>query len=255
MSQKISKSLSKIKKISIYTISAFIVAKLVVFAGNLIPESTPTTSTMVTLGDLYEKITNNSYTASSHPVSTTTSPASTFSTLESIYNAIPDISGNAASILSNTSIMGIQGTLSIPSASQVATGTVFGPNANGETIGTLPVTAPVLPDTISAWSVAKSTGTWGGAILFCNNLAEDGANWRLPKIAELAFALEEQFKSNPSYVDHDFASNSAYWSGVESDNNPTNEAYYGIYYTDINYNHVYSFSGSKGQSFLIRCVH
>ncbi|MFA6430519.1 MAG: hypothetical protein WC229_01335 [Candidatus Paceibacterota bacterium] len=238
MSQKISKYFSKIKKISIYTISTFIVAKLVVFAGTLMPDSTPTTSTMVTLGDLYEKITNNSYTTSSHPVSTTTSPASTFSTLESIYDAIPDIARQANLIDSTHSLMGVQGALYIPTINQVASGTHFGPN--GSLVGTLSAAA-VASDEISAWSVAKSSGTWSEAILFCNNLSEGGHAWRLPKRAELE-----------GLVNSPFSSYTIYWSGTEGFINPTHA--YGIYSYDSGFS-VNAYNYMKTDVLGVGCVH
>jgi hypothetical protein len=159
------------------------------------------------------------------------------------------MSTTSSIIATGTTIMGIKGNVIIPSASDVATGTTFGPNSSLTGTYTPPALEPPL-----TWSaIGIPTSGWLDAVIYCNNLAEDGESWRLPKLDELVGAFEEQFNSNPSYVNHGFTMNSmGYWSGNKSQwigsyyvagySVPSHSVYTGVY-------------GKYDYGYYVRCVH
>ncbi|MEI6528125.1 MAG: hypothetical protein WCO10_00435 [bacterium] len=95
-------------------------------AGSLVPTSEAPGTSFVTLTDLHNKITNNSYSTSSRNFVPTSTPASTNFTLQQIWNAIPNI--HADTIISGHTILGVAGAYNVSNLTpdKVATGTVYG---------------------------------------------------------------------------------------------------------------------------------
>ena len=96
-------------------ISFAIIVILITFsitkAGDLFPAGTTISSTFYTLGDIYDKLTDNTSSADEgeHDLNSSGTPASTFYTLKQIYEAIPDI--DADKMLTTADYMGITGTI------------------------------------------------------------------------------------------------------------------------------------------------
>ena len=80
-------------------------------AGDLFPAGTSVSSTFYTLGDVYNKLTDNtnSVDEGDHDLNSSGTPTSTFYTLKQIYKAIPDI--DASKMLTTASYMGVTGTI------------------------------------------------------------------------------------------------------------------------------------------------
>ena len=176
-----------LKQITSYILGATLVLGGVVVAGSLTPTVINTnTPSFVTVSDLYNKITNNTFSVSTHAVSTTTSPASSMFTLTQVYNAIPTI--DASKIATGTTYMGVVGTLSTT--------------------------------TNLIWSTGTSNDYWGVVESYCSTLTEGGQSagtWRLPKYSELIKSYEDA-SGSPS----GFSGN--YWSVISVPTDAT-EAY------------------------------
>ncbi|MDD3284107.1 MAG: DUF1566 domain-containing protein [Patescibacteria group bacterium] len=80
-------------------------------AGDLFPSGTSILPTFYTLGDIYDKLTDNTTSADEgdHDLTSSATPASTFHTLKDIYEAIPTI--DADKMLTTADYMGVQGTI------------------------------------------------------------------------------------------------------------------------------------------------
>ncbi len=96
-----------LKHILSYILGATLVIGGVVFAGTLTPSVSTDTANFVTLSDIYNKIILNTYSTSTHSISTTSAPVASMYTLSDIYNAIPTLS--SGTITTGTTIMGIAG--------------------------------------------------------------------------------------------------------------------------------------------------
>lgn len=100
-------------KIGVFILVAFVVGAFVstTFAGSLTPSATPA-SVMYTLDGIYNKIIDNTVSATEAAQSFTTpgTAAATFHTLKEIFEAIPTL--DATKIASGTTYMGVAGTLS-----------------------------------------------------------------------------------------------------------------------------------------------
>ena len=122
---------TKLKQIVTYILGAVLVIGGVVFAGSLTPSVSTNTSNFVTLSDLYNKIIDNTYSNSTHSVSTTSAPVSTMYSLSDIYNAIPTISTYI--IINSATIMGVQGTYDISNLTpdKVRAGVTYGTSSIG----------------------------------------------------------------------------------------------------------------------------
>lgn len=101
-----------------------------VSAGELTPTNPPGTS-YVTLSDIYNKISNNSYATTSRIFKPITSPAGTFNILEDIYDLIPTI--NPDNIIAGNTILGIQGNYDISNLTpeNIREGIAFGTSTVG----------------------------------------------------------------------------------------------------------------------------
>jgi len=166
-----------LKQIASYVLGATLVVGGVVVAGSLTPSANTSVPNFVTVSDLYNKVTNNTFSASTHTVSTTTAPASSMYTVSQVYNAIPTL--DASKIATGTTYMGVIGTLSTT--------------------------------TTLTWSTGSSNDYWGVVGPYCSALTEGGqlaGTWRLPKYSELVKAYEDA-SGTPSGF-----SATSYWSSV-----------------------------------------
>ncbi|MDD3284547.1 MAG: hypothetical protein PHZ07_03050 [Patescibacteria group bacterium] len=80
-------------------------------AGDLFPSGTSILPTFYTLGDIYDKLTDNTTSADEgdHDLTSSATPASTFHTLKDIYEAIPTI--DADKMLTTATYMGVTGAI------------------------------------------------------------------------------------------------------------------------------------------------
>ena len=171
---------NKLAKITIYIIGAVFVVAGAVFAGSLTPPGGSITTNFLTIEDLYQKTLDFSYSTSTHDLSTTSAPTvGTMHTLEDVWNSMINIS--------------------MPSPSEVATGTVYGPLVH-PIIGTSMATLLV-------WDTTDEIGlTWDQAVAYCAGTSTDyGIVWRLPSIDEFNGKISE----DPNYFPNNY-----YWSGV-----------------------------------------
>jgi hypothetical protein len=173
---------------------------------------------MVTLSDIYSKIQNINYSATSsdHTVSTTSSPTGTFSTLAEIYDALDDLTYTASNIATGTSIMGITGNISVPPVDKVEDGYFYGPNNTLE--GTLPAGGATLE-----WTADLGFGdTYENAVYLASHLEADGVTvsetvqniWRIPTIAELYKAFGDTYFPGGSGLPGGFVGDGFYWSST-----------------------------------------
>ena len=118
---------TKLRQITITIIATTLVIGGTILAGTLIPDGDTNTPTMYTLSDIYNKLNLNTYSASTHTVSTTSLPTTgTMRTLTEIWDKIPTIT--AATIATGTTVMGIPGNITIPAEADVRLNTTFGAN-------------------------------------------------------------------------------------------------------------------------------
>ena len=99
-----------LKNIS-FAIIVILITFTITKAGDLFPSGTSVLPTFYTLGDVYNKLTDNtsSATEGDHNLNSSGTPASTFHTLKEIYEAIPTI--DADKMLTTAEYMGITGTI------------------------------------------------------------------------------------------------------------------------------------------------
>lgn len=169
----------RFKQIISYILGAILVMGGAVIAGSLTPSANTSTPNFVTLSDLYNKVINNTFSTSTHSISTTTVAASSMYSLLDVYNAIPTL--DASNIATGTTYMGVVGTL-VDSALTWSSSDY--PN-NG---------SPIL------------TG-WNTGSLFCANATNGGYNdWRLPTVGELRLKFEETDSAPVDFSD------GIYWS-------------------------------------------
>ena len=122
---------NKLSQIITYIFVATLIVGGVVFAGSLNSSVNTGTTNFLTLSDLYNKIVNNTYSTSTHSLSTTSVPASTMHTLAEIYNAIPTI--DAGTIINGITVMGVTGTYNASNLipNNVLSGTSYGTSSVG----------------------------------------------------------------------------------------------------------------------------
>lgn len=261
--------LTKLKPIASYLLGALLVYTGIVLAGSLTPGEGVTTSTAThyTLSDIYNKLNLNTYSVSSHSVSTSSSPLASMNTLTEIWNSIPTIS--ASTIATGTTIMGIAGTnpawaYGSTSASGVlysaspgagtandtttfASGHVIAPaaqiidgysafGANGLVIdGTGSAGTPALE-----WSADNPAGyvDWATAGAYCSVTLGNG--YRLPHMWELAQYYQQNGAGSfqAGY----------YWSSTEYPDDP--DFAYGVYVS----NGYVDFYGKTSPNYLARCA-
>jgi hypothetical protein len=82
---------------------------IIVKAGDLFPSGNTVAPSLYTLGDIYNKLTDNtsSHDEGDHNLDSSGTPESTFYTLKQIYEAIPTL--DASKILEGTTYMGVEG--------------------------------------------------------------------------------------------------------------------------------------------------
>ncbi len=215
----------KLKHILSYILGATLVIGGVVFAGTLTPSVSTDTANFVTLSDIYNKIILNTYSTSTHSISTTSAPVASMYTLSDIYNAIPTLS--SGTITTGTTIMGIAGAYNTSNLipGNVATGTSYGTSSVGTLVGAQ----------ATEWYATDTPGDdtdWYTAGTTCAGLSsvggtKDGAPWRLPSKDELVAKYSQ---------DHSNFLGDYYWSGT---------TYPAETYSDVAY-FVYMTSGSVG---------
>jgi hypothetical protein len=228
---------------SLYIIGGLIVLGVVAIAGSLSPLSSPAPTTR-TLNDVYQKLTNNSYSASiadsfNFPTGEATS---TMATVEQIYNLIPTI--YPSTIISGQTILGVSGSYDVSNllSQNVASGTTFGVNS----VGTAVVGGnPLFVRPSLKWSLDLGQQTYASSTIICSSYNGDGQTpsftnvfdliWRLPTASELTYAIEQDqvlpvnywdsrsdFDSKSiKYAPHDLSSGSFafisfYWTSQDS---------------------------------------
>lgn len=245
----------KSKQLLYIVLGIIIISSSVVFAGSITPSSylSPTTHT---LNDIYQKLTNSSYTSDiadsfSFPTGEATS---TMHTLEDIWNLIPTIS--SSTIISGNTILGIAGSYNTSNLtpSTVASGTVYG---NG-TVGTMAGANNLV------WSDTFGPMTWASSTAYCSFYG-DKRSWRLPNFDELNYATynqannTNQFNLNPGgFIVEEVESflSVGYWSsteGTESSNIVTKARYAAVYSEDGILGNI-QLSNNKTLSKYFRCV-
>jgi len=200
--------------------SATLLVVAVVKAGSLTPTTSPG-STMYTLNDIWQKITDNDNpslpTEGNHAFPPSSNPAGTMHTLADIYTEIPTL--DASKILTGTTYMGVPGTAPGPVTWQTepeggflnlcwSAGTYE--QANGCSAGN------GLLDPLGNGSVLL------GAFEYCRYLNQNGATlncsggsctivdyWHTPTISELLKGIADQFILSSG---SGFDGSSAYWS-------------------------------------------
>ena len=228
---------TKLKSISFFVLGALLVLGGVILAGSLTPSGNTSTPTFYTLSDIYNKLNLNTYSASTHTVSTTSLPTtSTMHTLTEIWDKIPVI--DYSQILDTYSIMGATGTIAVKtndtavvttstttnkllltvpvgyysgSATVSTTSTAFdaaniksGTNLFGIT-GAMSAGTPA-----TVWSANMTGGAshiWQEGIDYCAGTVDGTTGWHLPFLWELL----KYYQQNGT---GDFQSDS-YWSSTE----------------------------------------
>ena len=236
---------TKFKNFSILLVAGILVIGGVILAGSLTPSGDTSTPTMYTLEDVYQKLNLNTFTPSTHTVSTTSLPTTgTMHTLTEIWNKIPTIV--ASTVATGTTILGIPGT------AKVVTGTGTGDPATTDQVITdyyaYDANGAVIQGAASAgatltWEAGAGTAmNWNAGTAYCGGLSTDQAIvWRLPSPNELVAAYN-------SGVPGGFAGGS-YWSGTT---NPDYPDY--AYYVNMNSGLVSRLS-KTAPGFYVRCVH
>ena len=227
-----------LKSILSYTLGAILVFSVVAIAGTLTPGGNTSTPTMYTLSDIYSKIQNINYTASTHTVSTTSSPtAGTFNTLTEIYTLLDDLTYTASDIATGTTIMGIVGNISVPPVDKVEDGYFYG--ANNALEGTLPARAAPLE-----WSgfLPPPDSTWTNSVAYCDGL---GGGYRLPYVEEL---IQESPIANPAFSKVGGFDPYNYWTNV-SHSDPS-----GAYAVDMSNGFMSIIIKTEGFGPVARCV-
>ncbi len=259
------KSTNHLKSILSYILGATLVIGGVVFAGTLTPSVSIDTANFVTLSDIYNKIILNTYSTSTHSISTTSAPVASMYTLLEIWNGIPAI--DSSKMLDTYSLMGVTGAIAVKtndnavtitststnkllltvpagyyggSATVSTTSTSFDPAniANGVNIFGITGTLGVVWDTAEV-----GTMDWATAVSTCT-----GRGSRLPTEGELMKGLSDQFIQSPAIADG-FVQEDSYWSS-----------------NVFSFNDSYAWQASAGESImsgtgvktslgLVRCVH
>lgn len=168
-------------------LGAFAIVTTATFAiGTLTPSGTPGSNTQYTLNDIYTRLTTNTTTTQGSGLFATPSgvPTESFRTLTEIYNMIPTIDPSKVAL--GTTYLGVAGTLSVPD----------------------PV--PELE-----WSIAQAgPTTWLISKSNCDNLSENGGNWRLPTIEDFANITDFTRVNNATLV-AGFVQNTWYWADTQ----------------------------------------
>ena len=203
------------KQITVTVIATVLTIGGVILAGSLTPSGDTSTPTMYTLSDIYNKLNLNTYSASTHTVSTTTTPTGTMRTLTEIWDKIPTIT--ASTVATGTTILGISGT------AKVITGTGTGTIATTTEVLTnyyaYDANGAVIQGAASAGAVTEwyandtpaGTTAWATGYTTCANLStaggsNPGVEWRLPTKTELVAKYNG---------DHTGFQSGFYWSSTE----------------------------------------
>jgi hypothetical protein len=226
--------MNKFKIILSYTLGALLVFSFVALAGTLTPGGSTSTATMVTLSDIYSKIQNINYSATSsdHTVSTSSSPSTgTFYTLTQIWSAIPDyLTGNTSNATSTRS--GTTLTLTIPQGLSNGTATLSTSSANltagnikkdVEIFGVIGNYEPSSGSATLEWTADLGFGdTYENAVYLASHLEADGVTvsetvqniWRIPTIAELYKAFGDTYFPGGTGLPGGFVGDGFYWSST-----------------------------------------
>ena len=239
-----------LKQLITYILGAFLIIGGVAFAGSLTPSVNISTPNFVTLSDIYNKILNNTYTVSTHLVSTTSAPVSSMNTLSDIWNAIPTIS--AGTIINGTTIMGVAGTYNISNLTpdKVLSGITYGTSSTGTSAGVQPTewygsdTPTGTTDWNTGSSICAGLSTAGGA--------KPGVAWRLPTYQELLTIYLDNNGTPPGFQGAGVAypsSGDFYWSNTDVPTDNTSAYAVGM-------DTVYTTSDSKDDSGYeaVRCA-
>ncbi len=204
-----------------YILGATLVIGGVVFAGTLTPSVSTDTANFVTLSDIYNKIILNTYSTSTHSISTTSAPTASMHTLYEIYNIIPTLL--PATILTNTTIMGVAGTYNTSNLipGNVATGTAYGTSS----VGTL------VEAQATEWDATDNPAgnvNWFAGGTYCASLSsvggtKDGMPWRLPSQTELIAKYNGDHSGFEEY--------GTYWSGTTDTDPEHSDSAYGVHMT------------------------
>ncbi len=267
--------------------SSFIVIAItfiIVKAGDLFPSSTTAEPSLYTLGDIYNKLTDNTSSASEgdHDLDSSATPTSTFYTLKQIYEAIPTL--DARKMLTTADYMGLIGTYNATNLipANVKNGTEFGDGETGTMSPSQPLqTGEVGDETGQARSYTdnedgtvtdNSTGLmwkkcseglsgdncqtgsvtthiFAQAISTCENDETAGhTNWRLPNRNEL-LTLVDLGKFNPAIDTTIFPATVSgnYWSSTTYCVIPSGAWF--VYFGD-----GYTYYGDKDNVYYVRCV-
>lgn len=101
--------MKQILKNILFSIVVILASYGITNAGDLFPSGATVSSTFYTLGDVYNKLIDNTTTTPSHTLISLATPTSTFYTLTEIYDKIPSLV--ASNILDTASYMGVTGTI------------------------------------------------------------------------------------------------------------------------------------------------
>lgn len=168
-------------------LGAFAIVTTATYAiGTLTPQGTPGSNTQYTLNDIYTRLTTNTTATEGSGLFATPSgtPVESFLTLTEIYNAIPTIDPSKVAL--GTTYLGVAGNLSVPNP------------------------APELE-----WSTAQGgPTTWAIAGLNCEELSENGGNWRLPTLEEFRSITDFTRVNNATLV-AGFTEESWYWTSTK----------------------------------------
>ncbi|KKW31358.1 MAG: hypothetical protein UY74_C0016G0015 [Candidatus Kaiserbacteria bacterium GW2011_GWC2_52_8b] len=108
----------KFARLALPVVAPVLGVALIAHAGSLSPSASPA-ATGYTLSDIYTRLTTNAEaTLGSHSFAPSAAPGSTLHTLTEIYNGIPTI--NPAKVLSDTTYLGVTGTIAIKSGDAAA---------------------------------------------------------------------------------------------------------------------------------------
>lgn len=205
------------KTISLYIAGTLCLLAIVAVAGSLTPTASTQSTSMVTLQDLWNKTQDFTYSTSSSPryISTSSSPAISFKSLQDVWDSLTANPITSNIILTDNTILGVEGSASA---------------------GTPTLVWDTTESTTMNWATASST------------CVAKGNGSRLPTIGELCKGLVGQFMEIPA-TDSGFAEDTYYWSGNEYANNP-DAAWIGSF----GFGSVGNGSDLKVSDYSVRCV-
>ena len=236
-----------LKNIS-FAIIVILITFSMVNAGDLFPSASTVLPTFYTLGDIYDKLTDNTTSADEgdHDLTSSATPASTFHTLKDIYEAIPILEAN--NIATGTTYMGVTGTMYSSQSLKTGQTLCYDPSGStgdeisctgtgqdgeyqvGQAMSYTTTTNTVLDNSTGLmWKKCSeglsgdncetgsaTTHTFAQAIAICeDDTTDEYTNWRLPNIKEL-LSIVDYGKVSPA-IDTDFFPGTVsdlYWSST-----------------------------------------